>query len=195
MTLDHVAATYRTPTAALIERLGLPAEIDPKTSLKSLAEQAGRAPRLYVQQIQRAIADIARSTAPDRVNEGSSWFGKISDLFLTALLVYGYPALGLIVFVTRTFISHLSSIASLLAGMSRFRLPRFLAIALAGRFIWTAAYLGLGYGIGADWEAATGFLTNLSGLLIALIVLAGSGLVAAGRLSAQVKKVEVKAAA
>jgi membrane protein DedA with SNARE-associated domain len=56
-----------------------------------------------------------------------------------------------------------------------------LAIAVVGRVMWTSAYLGLGYVIGASLEAATGFLTNLSGFLLSLTVLAGSGLVASGR--------------
>jgi membrane protein DedA with SNARE-associated domain len=77
--------------------------------------------------------------------------------------------------------SYLSSVASLLAGISHYRLSKFLAIALVGRLIWTAAYLGLGYGIGADWEAATGFLTNLSGLVLSLALLLGSGIAASGK--------------
>jgi membrane protein DedA with SNARE-associated domain len=85
------------------------------------------------------------------------------------------------VFITRTFMSYLSSVASLLAGMSRYRLSKFLAIAFIGRVIWTAGYLGLGYGIGADWEAATVFLTNLSGLILSLILLAIAGGVASGK--------------
>ncbi len=267
MTLDYVATTYRTPNSALIERLGLAAATDPRTSLKSLAEQAGRAPSQYVGQVQRAIADIAPVIAPDLTSE-THWFGTISDQVLTALLVYGYPALGLTlllgaiglplpdgiattvagslaaqgrlnwawavativaasvlgdvagyllgrllgrrvlerhgrwfgytperraraqllfdrwgaltVFITRTVMSYLSSVAGLLAGMSRYRLRKFLPIALAGRLIWTAGYFGLGYGVGADWEAATAFLTNLSGMIVGLMVLAGSGLIASG---------------
>ena len=88
---------------------------------------------------------------------------------------------GLTVFITRTFMSYLSSVASLLAGISHYRLSKFLAIALIGRLIWTAAYLGLGYGIGADWEAATSFLTNLSALVLSLALLLGSGVIASGR--------------
>ena len=71
-------------------------------------------------------------------------------------------------FITRTFMSYLSSIASLLAGLSHYRLPKFLATALVGRLVWTAGYFGLGYGIGGDWEAATSFLTNLSVLRAAV---------------------------
>jgi membrane protein DedA with SNARE-associated domain len=88
---------------------------------------------------------------------------------------------SLTVFITRTFMSYLSSVASLLAGMSQFRLSKFLVIALVGRLIWTAGYLGLGYGIGADWEAAIGFLTNLSLLFLSLILLLAAGVVASGK--------------
>ena len=243
----------------------------PNTSLKSIAEQAGVSPSAYAQRVQRAIADIAPGVRSDRTNETSSWLGTIGDEVLTALLVYGYPVLGLTlflgaigfplpdgvattvagslasqgrldwiwaatitvtasvlgdavgyglgrllsrevlerhgrwfgytparrarvqslfdrwgsltVFITRTFMSYLSSVASLLAGMSRYRLSKFLAIALVGRLIWTAGYLGLGYGIGADWEAATGFLTNLSVLLLSLMLLLGAGVVASGKIT------------
>jgi len=50
-----------------------------------------------------------------------------------------------------------------------------------GRLLWTSAYLGLGYAVGSDPEAATGFLANLSGLLVSLAVLAASWLIASGR--------------
>jgi membrane protein DedA with SNARE-associated domain len=89
---------------------------------------------------------------------------------------------SLTVFVTRTFVSYLSSVANLFAGMSGYRLGKFIAIATAGRVLWTAAYMGLGYAIGADWDAATSFLTNLSLLILSVILVAGSGLMAAGKL-------------
>ncbi len=269
MTLKFVAATYRVPEAALTARLELPPATDPNTSLKTIADRAGLAPSAYAQRVQRAIADLTPSVRPDRTNSDSGWLGSIGDDVLTTLLVYGYPALGLIlllgaiglplpdgvativagslasqgridwfwaativmtasvlgdaagygigrllsqkfverhghwfgytsgrrarvqalfdrwgsltIFVTRTFISYLSSVANLFAGLSHYRLWKFLAIAFIGRLIWTAAYLGLGFGIGADWEAATSFLTNLSILLLLLVVLAGSGAVASGR--------------
>jgi membrane protein DedA with SNARE-associated domain len=269
MTLEYVAATYHVPDAALVEQLGLPSATDRNSSLKTLAEQAGVAPSVYTQRVQRAIAVLTPAVRPTGTNATSGWLGAIGDAVLTALLVYGYPALGLTlflgaiglplpdgvattvagslasqgridwfwaaavavtasvlgdavgyglgrwlsrkflerhghwfgytsarrervqslfdrwglltVFITRTFVSYLSSIASLMAGVSHYRLPKFLATALAGRLLWTAGYLGLGYGIGADWEAATGFLANLSLLLLLLLVLIGSGAVASGR--------------
>ena len=59
MTIRYVASTYRTSNAALIERLGLPPETDPDTSLKSIAERAGASPSVYAKRAQRAIADLA----------------------------------------------------------------------------------------------------------------------------------------
>ena len=273
MTVQYVASAYGTSNAALIERLGLAPETDPNTSLKSIAERAGVSPSVYAKRAQRAIADLAPGGPSDIKGGNSNWFTTISDEVLTALLVYGYPVLGLIlflgavglplpdgvattvagslasqgrldwiwaaaivvvasvlgdaagyglgrslsgrilerygrwigyslarrtrvqvlfdrwgsvtVFVTRTFMSYLSSVASLLAGITRFRLPKFLAVALVGRLIWTAAYMGLGYGIGHDWQAATSFLTNLSVLIISLVALLTAGAVASGRLSTE----------
>jgi membrane protein DedA with SNARE-associated domain len=269
MTLKYLASTYRAPDAALAEQLGLPSETDPNTSLRTLAERSGVAPSVYTQRVQRVIANLTSNVRSDRSDDNASWLGAIGDQVLTALLVYGYPALGLTlllgaigfplpdgiattvagslasqgridwfwagtiaviasvlgdaagyglgrllsqkfldrhgywlgltatrrtrvqslfdrwglltVFITRTFMSYLSSIASLLAGFSRYRLPKFLATALVGRMVWTAGYFGLGYGIGADWEAATSFLTNLSVLLLLLALLAASGTVALGK--------------
>ncbi|MBU6461366.1 MAG: hypothetical protein KGI99_04700 [Bradyrhizobium sp.] len=40
---------------------------------------------------------------------------------------------------------------------------------------WTAAYLALGYAVGTDLEAASGFLTNLSALLLCTVVLLAPG--------------------
>jgi membrane protein DedA with SNARE-associated domain len=270
MTLNYVANAFRMPVASLTERLGLPSDIEPNTSLKSIAERSELSPYQYTQRVQRVVADIASNDSSNRTTEPSGWLVVLGDRVLTALLVYGYPALGLTlllgaiglplpdglattiagslaaqgrmnwiwagliaviasilgdavgygvgrilgrevlerhgrwfgytparrvrvqllfdqwgsltVFITRTFVSYLSSVASLLAGMSRYRLSKFFAIAVVGRVMWTSAYLGLGYGIGADLEAAAGFLTNLSGLLITLSVLAASGLVASGRM-------------
>lgn len=86
----------------------------------------------------------------------------------------------LTVFITRTFVSYLSSVANLFAGVSGFRTARFLAVAIVGRVLWTAGYMGLGYMVGSDLDAATAFLTNLSLLIVSAGVLAGSGWVTFG---------------
>ena len=271
MTLTYVAGSYRLAEPDLVGALGLPADTDAKTSLRTLAERAGASPLQYAQRVQRAVAERTANARPDHDESTSGWLGAIEDRILTALLVYGYPVLGLTlllgaiglplpdgvaatvagslaaqgrmswpwagmiavaasvvgdvvgyglgrllgrevleryggwlgltaarnarvqilfdqwgsltVFITRTFVSYLSSVANLFAGMSRYGMTRFLLVATAGRVVWTAAYLGLGYGIGSDWQAATGFLTNLSFLLLALVVVAGSGLIGTGKIA------------
>ena len=87
---------------------------------------------------------------------------------------------GVTVIVSRTLTSSLSSVVSIFAGVSRYRFSRFLGFALFGRLVWTAAYLGLGYGIGGNIDAASQFLGNLSGLVIALGVLVVSSAYRAG---------------
>jgi membrane-associated protein len=64
---------------------------------------------------------------------------------------------ALTVLLSRTLVSHLSSVVSLLAGLSRFRLVAFVAVGALGRIVWTAAYLGLGHSVGGDLGAASGF--------------------------------------
>jgi len=269
MTLEHVAATYRVPAAALLERLGLAPATDPRTSLRSLAQAAGLPLIEYVQGVQRAIAGIESGIRPDSAGKESSWLAAIGDAYLAAVLTYGYPALALTIFlgsfgvpvphgiavtvagslaaqgridwawagvatvvasilgdiagyalgrlldrgvlerrgrwlgytreralrikglfeqwgawtvlITRTFVSHLGPAVNLLAGAAGYRWTVFLAMTLLGRLLWTSAYLGLGYAVGSDPEAASGFLANLSGLLVSLAVLAASWLVASGR--------------
>jgi membrane protein DedA with SNARE-associated domain len=269
MTLAYVAAAYRVPEAALLERLELVPTTDPRTSLRSFAQEAGLPLIEYVQGVQRAIAGIASGVRPDSAGRESNWLVAIGDAFLAAVLTYGYPALALMIFlgsfglplphgiavtvagslaaqgkidwlwagaataaasvlgdiagyalgrvldrgvlerrgrwlgytreralrikrlfeqwgvwtllITRTFVSYLSPAVNLLAGAAGYRLTVFLALTLLGRLLWTSAYLGLGYAVGSDPEAASGFLANLSGLLVSLAVLAASWLVASGR--------------
>ena len=266
MTLNYIAATYHTSEAALRERLDLPPTTDPDANLKSLAERAGMPPPQYVERVQRAVAAAASANNAPPAAEPSGWLKRTGDAILTQLLVYGYPVLGLTlflgaigaplpdgiatavagslagqgrmdwgltiavavvasilgdlvgyavgrllggevldrrgqwigytadrraraqalfdqwgmltVFITRTFVSYLSSVASLLAGVAHYRLSRYLAVAIVGRLIWTGAYLGLGYAVGTDLEAAAGFLTNLSLLLLSATVIVAAGLLA-----------------
>ena len=87
----------------------------------------------------------------------------------------------LTVFMTRTFVSYLSSVTNLFAGVSGYGVARFIVVATLGRLLWTAGYMGLGYAAGADLDAAASFLTNLSLCLLSLFVLAGCGVIVSGR--------------
>jgi len=84
----------------------------------------------------------------------------------------------LTVLLSRTLVSHVSGMVNLAAGVSRYRLPAFLAFAIVGRLVWTSGYLGLGYGAGGDWEAATDLLKNVTGFLVLLAILVALGLAA-----------------
>lgn len=85
------------------------------------------------------------------------------------------------VLLTRTLVSHLSSVVSLLAGLSRYSFGGFIAFAIIGRVIWTAAYLGLGFSVGNDIESASDFLANLTGFLISLALFVIAGMIAVRR--------------
>jgi membrane protein DedA with SNARE-associated domain len=268
MTLDYVSATFHVPGSVLLSGLALPSATDTHASLKSLAEGRGASPLDFVRRVQKTVARaISRASSATETN-GPERPGTLGDESLSAVLRYGYYALGLTVLggsiglpvadgfatalagslaaqgqmqwataalvvlctsvlgdaiayllgrllgrgllerhgrwlgytpargtrvrrlferwggwtvlVTRTFASYLSSVASVLAGASRYALAPYFAFTVAGRLMWTSAYLGLGYAVGADLQAATDFLANLSGLLIALALLAVSGWIAFG---------------
>lgn len=269
MTLGYVAATYRVTSAALADRLELPPNTDPDTSLRSIASREGVSPFLYVQRVQRSLAALRPGPVAAAEGANTTWVSGAGQELLAAVIVYGYPALGLMallgaiglplptglatvvagslsaagqlswvwsasvaltasvlgdavgyalggllsreflerrarwlgytaarharveslfsrlgglsVLLSRTLVSHLSSLVNLFAGASGYRLDRFLMFAVLGRLVWTSAYLGLGYAAGADLEAASGFLFNVSLLLVCLATLLGTGLVAFGR--------------
>ncbi len=266
MTLSYVAGAHQIDVSALINALGLAPDTDANATLRAIAEHAGLSPFQYVERVQRAVAALVGNGAANGATESSGWLAQFGDEVLSAMLVYGYPILGLIqlagaigvpvpdgvaatvagsltaqgrmnwivagiiivvasvlgdvigygvgrllsrnfldrhgrwlgyspargarverlfarwglitVFITRTFVSYLSSVASLLAGVSRYPLSEFVAIAVVGRLVWTSAYLGLGYVIGADLEAAAGFLTNVSGFVLCAMALVLSGSIA-----------------
>jgi membrane protein DedA with SNARE-associated domain len=269
MTLGYVATTYRAPDAALTGVLGLPADTDPETSLRTLARREGVSPFVYVRRVQRAVAAAAPAPADATGGDASPWISGVGEDLLAAVIVYGYPALGLMlllgaiglplptglstvvagslsaagqlswmwagsvalaasvmgdaigysvgrlasreflerrarwlgytaarharveglfgrfggltVLLSRTLVSHLSAFVNVFAGGARYRLDRFLFFAVLGRLVWAAAYLGLGYAAGSDLEAASGFLANVSLLLVCLAIVLGIGLALSGR--------------
>jgi len=270
MTVSYVAGLYHVPAAELTDRLGLRSDSDQSaTTLKSAAEQSGVSPYQYIQRVQRILAGLGPNGTTGGTSETPGWLTALGDQVLSALLVYGYPVLGLTVllgtiglplpqglativagslasqdriswiaaggitviasvlgdvvdygcgvllgrevlqrygrwlglrpsrqdsiqyffdewglatvFVTRTFASNLSSVASLFAGVSHYRVSKFLGVVVVGRTIWAGAFLGLGYVIGADLAAASGFLTNVSALLLFMLALLISTMIAKSR--------------
>lgn len=143
MTLDHVAASYRVPLNELLPRLGLPGDTKPDASLRAIADQRG-VPRFdFVRQVQRIIGETMPASAPPAPADGQS-AGGLSDRILSALLIYGYPALA----------------ATLLLGAIGLPLPIGVAAVLAGSL---AALGNLQWG----WAAAVAVLASFAGDIIA----------------------------
>lgn len=77
---------------------------------------------------------------------------------------------GAMVLLSRTLASSLSTVVSLIAGVSHYQSSRFLVYVVAGRLVWTLSYFGLGYAVSWSVDVANGFLTNLSGLVFAALL-------------------------
>jgi membrane-associated protein len=173
----------------LFGAVGLPVPTGLATAVAGSLSAAGRLDWLTA-----GVIAIAASVLGDAVAYGvgrgvseqflarrGRWFGYTTERQARARALFARWG-GLTVLLTRTLVSHLSSVVSLLAGLSHYRLAAFLSVALLGRTLWTGAYMALGYAIGDNLDAAADFLTNLSGLLICASILAGSALIAAGRI-------------
>jgi hypothetical protein len=152
MTLDHVAAACRVPLNELILRLGLPAGTRGNESLREIADQRGAGRFDFVRQVQRALGQSA--PAP----ENSQSAGGLSDRILSALLIYGYPALALTLPLGAIGLPLPIGVAAVLAG----------SLAALGKLGWqwagliavTASFAGdmIAYGIGR--AVSDGFLAR-----------------------------------
>lgn len=118
------------------------------TTLKTRADHAG-IPRLdYVQQVQRAIAELAPAPAAPANGKVAPKSAGWSEDLVTAVLVYGYPALALTLFVGALGAPLPSGLMMIVAG----------SLATRGHLAWlelavvaTAASVAgdlAGYGIG-----------------------------------------------
>jgi len=94
MTLPYVADTYRMSPQSLTDELDVPPRTDLDTTLRNLAEARGVTSFAYVQAVQRAIARSHAATPPPPAPEDDGWWDWLGTEFLSALMVYGYPALG-----------------------------------------------------------------------------------------------------
>jgi membrane protein DedA with SNARE-associated domain len=148
MTLRYLATHYRVPAARLIARLELPPSTDPDTSIRSLAEGHGLSPFEYIRKVQLAVANATPPDAPQPREEKSGWLAGIGDELLSALLVYGYPVLALILLFGAIGLPVPTGLSVTLAGSltALGRMEWLLAAAIAVG----ASILGdaIGYGLG-----------------------------------------------
>jgi membrane protein DedA with SNARE-associated domain len=124
-----------------------------------------------------AAYGVGRAASQRFLEQWGSWLGYRSAHRARAETLFKRWG-GLTIFLTRTLVSHLSSIVSLLAGLHRYRIPAFLTFDVLGRAVWTAAYMALGYVLAGSLDAATDFLKNVTGLLLSLTVLTVSAVMA-----------------
>lgn len=64
MTLEHVAGKHAVSAPELARRLGLAADADLHSSLRSLAKRLGRHPLEFTQQVRRTVAEMKREATP-----------------------------------------------------------------------------------------------------------------------------------
>lgn len=57
------------------------------------------------------------------------------------------------------------------AGIAAFRMRYFILFAVLGEFLWSSIYLGLGYWFGDSWESIVPIITQVSEILVGLIIL------------------------
>lgn len=126
MTLDYVASTYRSAPAALIDALALPAGTDTASSLRALARGAGQSPFSYIQQVQRAVVAAAPAAPSTDDDPASPWMSSVGEELLAAVIVYGYPALGLMLVLGAIGLPLPTGLSTVVAG----------SLAAAGQMSW-----------------------------------------------------------
>jgi membrane protein DedA with SNARE-associated domain len=119
---------------------------------------------------------IGRMVSESFLVRRGRWFGYSPERRQRAQALFAHWG-GLTVLFSRTLASYLSSFVSLVAGLSRYH--------WLGRLLWTSLYLSLGYAIGNNIDAASDFLGNLSGFLMALAALLVAGSYRAGLISSE----------
>ncbi|MBV9328462.1 MAG: DedA family protein [Chloroflexi bacterium] len=92
------------------------------------------------------------------------WWGlRPSHLKQLELLVDSWG--GPMLILSRSILAVVASCVNFLAGVSRQQLGMFLAYDIAGRLIWTAGFVGLGYYLENTAEGAADVVSSLSGLV------------------------------
>lgn len=79
---------------------------------------------------------------------------------------------GIAIYLTRWLLTPLAVPVNLIAGSSGYPFWKFLAFDVAGELTWILLYGGLGYAFGSQWELISDFISNFSGLIVGLFILA-----------------------
>jgi membrane protein DedA with SNARE-associated domain len=82
---------------------------------------------------------------------------------------------GSMIVSTRSVLSALAVPTNLIAGSSEYPFSSYLLFDFIGELIWIGGYGALGYIFGAEWETISSFVTDMSGFLATIIVIAVPG--------------------
>jgi membrane-associated protein len=87
------------------------------------------------------------------------------------------------VFLSRFLLTPIALPVNLLAGSTRFSWPRFMAAVVVGEVIWVLLFGGLGLLFADNWEALSQMASDLSGVLVGVLLvgMGGYGLVMRGK--------------
>jgi membrane protein DedA with SNARE-associated domain len=162
MTLRYLALTYDVTEDALRAELDAPPGLPPETTLKELAQRAGVSLPDYLQSAQRAIAASASpppSPSPPtdddaaEVEGETGWLDRLGDDAVSAVLVYGYPALAITLALGALGFPLPSGLSMVVVGAlaAEGEMDWLLAagIATAASVLGDLAGYGLGRGLGA----------------------------------------------
>jgi membrane protein DedA with SNARE-associated domain len=81
---------------------------------------------------------------------------------------------GLSIFFSRFLVTAIAIPVNLLAGTGKFPYKRFIVYDLAGEIIWILGFGSLGYLFGTEWEAVSQFISDFSGFMLGIVLLAGA---------------------
>ena len=79
---------------------------------------------------------------------------------------------GIAIYLTRWLFTPLAIPTNLIAGSSGYRFWKLLLYDLSGEITWILLYGGLGYAFGNQWELISEFISDFSGFLVGILILA-----------------------
>jgi membrane protein DedA with SNARE-associated domain len=77
------------------------------------------------------------------------------------------------IFLTRFLLTPIAVPINLVAGSSEYAALRFVGFAAAGELTWLILFGSLGYVFGSQWEYVSDLVSNLSGVIVGLVLLGG----------------------